>query len=183
MERGYNVALAKSKARMQLELRLGEWLAVNQKLINRLHKTAAELEEQKLCDYYGLDSTPAGYPGGEQNVTLVISARDLQGLKDPRLEQIITPFLDAPESKCQDYAQYLNRDYHFIYPVEGGKITIMIGAYVAEENPTCRKILVERKTVARVEEVYKLSCDGDIVEADPVNPKLGNEPLTLENEA
>lgn len=172
IERGYNLALARVKDRQRREAQLAAWLLQHQVQINQFYRTAQAIAEIDPMHFYiCVDSSPAYYGEG-QELQITISLRQLQGLKDERLERALTPFVDAPESKCTDYPQYMNREYVFTYPVEGGRIKVYVSAYVAEENPTCRKILVDRKTVTRVEEVYKLSCDGDIVDADPVNLKL-----------
>lgn len=171
IERGYNLALARVKERQRREAQLAAWLLQHQVLINQFYRTAQAIAEIDPIHFScSVDSSPSWGPDHEVLISVIM--RQLQGLKDERLERALTPFVDAPESKCTDYPQYMNRDYVFIYPVERGVIKIFVSAYVAEENPTCRKILVDRKTVTRVEEVYKLSCDGDIVEADPVNLKL-----------
>lgn len=180
-KRGYNKLLEKSSARMQRELRLREWLALHQKYLNAIWKTITDFAGAESHVNVSADSQPASWEGDTHRIQFLVSLRQLQGLKDPRLEKIITPFLDAPRSSCKDYPQYLNRDYIFDLP--GGVVQVYIAAYVAEENPTCRRVLVERKVTPQVEEVYKLSCDGDIVESDPVLPKIGTDPLTLENEA
>lgn len=176
IERGYNKALATSKRRLQAELRLGEWLNTHQKLLNDLWRRAQQATEGDNLSSTYIDSTPAywspEYASQDHLVSILITARNLEGLKDPRLEKLITPFLDAPESRSADYPAAMNRDYTFSYPAGEGKVTVSIAAYVKEENPTCRKILVERKTVTTLQEVYKLACDGDIIDADPVLPKL-----------
>ena len=176
-EQGYNKALARVKERQQSEARLAEWLRENQRRINELWRRAERIDVS-VPFHKGIDCSP----GYQHTVYISISLRALQGLKDPALEVALTPWLDADESRCQDFAQYLNRDYHFTYKLPGGEVRVQVNAYVADENPTCRKILVERRVQPRVEEIYKLACDGDIVEADPVLPKVGNDPLTIDME-
>lgn len=175
---GYNLALDDSRQRMQRELRLGEWLKANQRLINAQWKIIESLGaklRQSHQSWVSISSQPgASYEGDPHLVYISLSVRQLEGLKDPVLEEVLTPFIDAPESRCTDYPQSLNRDYYFVYPVEGGKIHISVSAYVKEENPTCRKILVKRKAVTQMVEVYKMACDGDIYDAEPVLPKLAD---------
>lgn len=177
---GYNRALADSTTRMQREARMREWLNVNQKLVNRLWKAVESIDQP----YYrpSISTNPAIGSTDPHIVVMSVTLRNLEGLKDPRLEAAMMPFIDADKTTCTDYPQYMNRDYSFIFNAEGGQVQIYLQAYVKEENPTCRKILVERKSVTTLQEVYKLSCDGDIVDAGVVDPKLeAPAPLTIEN--
>lgn len=173
---GYNLALAGSRERMQRELRLGEWLKVHQKAINahwRMIESFMEKHKNKGF-YHSISAQAACNEWDKHTVSMSLTLRQLDGLKDPLLEEAMMPFIDADETRCTDYPNILNRDYYFTFKFEGGAIQILVGAYVKEENPTCRKILVERKTVTQLVEVFRMACDGDIVEADPVLPKLAN---------
>lgn len=172
MKQGYNLALERSRARVQKEAELMRWLGVHQKRVNEIFKRARLAAEAVNDGLIYIETRPAAYAGASHTVFVSFSIHQLQGLKDPKLETALTPFLDANESRCVDYAQALNRDYKFIYKLDGGEFEVMVSAYVAEENPTCRKILVRREVVPTVQEVFALSCDGDVIEAAPVLPKL-----------
>jgi hypothetical protein len=171
---GYNLALEDSKQRMQRELRLGEWLKTNQKAINAHWRTieAFITKHEGKGFYRSISSQPAYHESDTHTVFMSLTLRQLDGLKDPVLEEAMMPFIDATKTTCTDYPNYLNRDYNFLFEVPGGKIHILVGAYVKEENPTCRKILVERKAVTQVVEVFRMACDGDIIEGQEPSVKL-----------
>jgi hypothetical protein len=54
---------------------------------------------------------------------------------------------------CEDYAAAINRDYRFTTT----KWTANISAYVKDDSPTCRKVVVGTKMVEQVQ--YEISCD------------------------
>jgi hypothetical protein len=179
----YNILIAAQRDRLQLEVRHAEWLRVNQKTINAFwRKVEAIKSALPEVSIWGPTSSPAPCSGAKHHVSMGITARDLAGLKDPKLEMLITPFLDATESRSSDYPNLMNRDYTFEFQLPDGNVSVTISAYVAEENPTCRKILVERKSVTTLQEVYALSCEGDIIEADPVLPKIESTPAALDTD-
>ncbi len=151
-ERGYNRALVDSRQRMQRELRLGEWLKNNQRVINAKWKLIQDfIDRHPETDFYSsIISTAAHNECGAHVVYMSLTLRQLNGLKDPILEEALTPFVEADESRCSDYPNILNRDYSFDYNFEGGKINVLISAYVKEDNPTCRKILVERRSETKL---------------------------------
>jgi hypothetical protein len=174
---GYNLVLADSKERLHRELKLGEWLKTHQKTINALWRKVegirSAMPEDRVSYYHDSITSRAAQSNWDQHqVYITISLRQLEGLKDPLLELALTPFIDAPKSRCQDWPQSLNRDYHFSFELEGGTIDVSVSAYVKEENPTCRRILVERKPITTLQEVYKLACDGDIIEGEVPAVKL-----------
>lgn len=169
-EHGYNLALADSRERAQRELKLSHWLKQHQRFINAKWKQAEHERSTR-----NIATSPAISDWDNHTLYITVTVRELEGLKDPVLEQVLTPFIDAPNSRCTDFAQYLNRDYHFEYPVEGGIVKVSVSAYVKEENPTCRKILVSRETVPQVREIFALSCEGDIIEGQEPTIKLENQ--------
>jgi hypothetical protein len=176
-QHGYNLALLEARARMQRELKLTQWLNIHQKAIN-LHwkKVEAFVDAHSKSSngsiYSSISTSPSYGSCDPHQVAIHLTVRNLEGLKDPVLEQAITPFLDSDKSISNDFPNMLNRDYTFTYILADGQISVTIAAYVKEENPTCRKILVERKSVTTLQEVYKMTCDGDIVDADPVLLKV-----------
>ena len=54
---------------------------------------------------------------------------------------------------CEDYAASINRDFRFTTT----KWTASISAYVKDDSPTCRKVVVGTKMVEQVQ--YEISCD------------------------
>ena len=85
---------------------------------------------------------------------LYVQMYNLESFKDPKLVAIleyVSVFSDTSTSK--DWAQFLNRDFKFTSLT----IDIHIGAYVKDDSPTCRKVVIgtELQTV----EKYKIVCD------------------------
>jgi hypothetical protein len=88
---------------------------------------------------------------------------NLDGFNDRKLTMILDSLLyvDGLEAtKTSDYPNSLNRDFRFEFkygPAWYEAIVVSIAAYVREDSPTCRKVLVgtETKTV----ETYKIVCD------------------------
>jgi hypothetical protein len=83
-----------------------------------------------------------------------LQLRDLESFKDAKLMAVleyVSVFSDT--STSQDWAQYLNRDFRF----KSNTVDVHINAYVKEDSPTCRKVVVgtELQTV----EKYKIVCD------------------------
>ena len=79
---------------------------------------------------------------------------NLESFKDAKLIAVleyVSVFTDTSTSK--DWAQYLNRDFRFT----SKSVDVFIGAYVKEDSPTCRKVVIgtELQTV----EKYKIVCD------------------------
>lgn len=88
---------------------------------------------------------------------------NLDGFSDRKLTMILDSLLyvDGLEpTRTSEYASALNRDFRFEYkygPAWYDAIQVCIAAYVREDSPTCRKVLVgtENRTV----ETYKIVCD------------------------
>jgi len=78
-----------------------------------------------------------------------VTYRDLSGFKDLRLETTLEglTFIGEP-TRTRDWADYMNRDYHFTVPV---------GAYVDDDSKTCRKVKVGEEY--RVVDKFQLVCD------------------------
>jgi hypothetical protein len=90
----------------------------------------------------------------ENKPVVYLQMRDLGSFKDAKLTAVleyVSVFTNTSTSK--DWAQYLNRDFKFT----SNTVDIHIGAYVKEDSPTCRKVLVgtELQTV----EKFKIVCD------------------------
>jgi hypothetical protein len=83
-----------------------------------------------------------------------LQLNNLESFKDAKLMAVleyVSVFTDTSTSK--DWAEYLNRDFKFTSKT----IDVSIGAYVKEDSPTCRKVVVgtEQQTIER----YKIVCD------------------------
>jgi hypothetical protein len=79
---------------------------------------------------------------------------DLDSFKDERLMKVLGYLSETMDNmNTQDWAQSVNRDYRFKSATYSGAIS----AYVREDSPTCRKVLVgtELQTV----EKYEIVCD------------------------
>ena len=88
-----------------------------------------------------------------------VTYRDLSGFKDLRLETTLEglTFIGEP-TRTRDWAEYMNRDYHFTVPfADGSKIYVTVGAYVNDDSKTCRKVKVGEEY--RVVDKFQLVCD------------------------
>jgi hypothetical protein len=79
----------------------------------------------------------------------------LESFKVPALGALIEYFDGMSESvNTRDWAESLNRDYHFKLP-KGNKV--ILGAYVKDDSPTCRKVPVGSETKQVIK--YEIQCD------------------------
>lgn len=88
-----------------------------------------------------------------------VSYRNLSGFKDLRLETTLEglTFIGKP-TRTRDWAEYLNRDYHFEVPfADGSRIYVTVGAYVDDQSKTCRKVKVGEEY--KVVDKFELVCD------------------------
>ena len=83
-----------------------------------------------------------------------INLYHLDGFKSLRLESVLWLLEEIGTLESQkEYASCLNRDY--VYKVDGYKV--MLSAYVSDDSPTCRKIVVGTETVTTPK--YAIQCD------------------------
>ena len=83
-----------------------------------------------------------------------INMYELEGFKSLRLESALWMLEEIGTLKEQkEYASCLNRDYK--YEVDGYKV--ILGAYVRDDSPTCRKVVVGTDTVTTPK--YAIQCD------------------------
>jgi len=90
---------------------------------------------------------------------IFVTYRNLSGFKDLRLETTLEglTFIGEP-TRTRDWAEYMNRDYHFAVPfADGSKIYVTVGAYVNDDSKTCRKVKVGEEY--RVVDKFQLVCD------------------------
>jgi len=105
--------------------------------------------------------TPADGMGSIQvsrNVVFV-SYRNLASFKDLRLETTLEglSFIGEP-TRTRDWAEYINRDYHFDVPfADGTKINVVVSAFVSGNSETCRKVKVGEEY--KVVDKFELVCD------------------------
>jgi len=79
---------------------------------------------------------------------------DLESFKDERLMRILGHFSETMnDMETEDWAKSVNRDYRF----KSATYSAVVSAYVRNDSPTCRKVLVgtELQTV----EKYEIVCD------------------------
>jgi hypothetical protein len=83
-----------------------------------------------------------------------ISMWRLEGFKSLRLESILWLLEEIGTLEEQkEYASCLNRDY--TYKVDGYKV--LLSAYVKDDSPTCRKVVIGTDTVTTPK--YAIQCD------------------------
>lgn len=83
-----------------------------------------------------------------------VNMRNLESFKDDRLVKVLSYLSETMDDmKTEDWAQSVNRDFRF----KSGTHSVAISAYVREDSPTCRKVLVgtELQTV----EKFEIVCD------------------------
>ena len=120
-------------------------LTANRKQLGKLLRT---------LDRLGVEDLSVGSDPWANKATVRAQLRDLESFKDAKLIAVleyVSVFTDTSTSK--DWAAYLNRDFKFTSKT----IDVSIGAYVKEDSPTCRKVVVgtEQQTIER----YKIVCD------------------------
>jgi hypothetical protein len=120
-------------------------LIANRKQLGKLLRT---------LDRLGVEDLSVGSDPWANKARVHAQLRDLESFKDAKLLAVleyVSVFTDTATSK--DWAEYLNRDFKFTSKT----IDISIGAYVKEDSPTCRKVVVgtEQQTIER----YKIVCD------------------------
>lgn len=90
--------------------------------------------------------------GDEPHISL--NLYHLDGFKSLRLESVLWLLEEIGTLVEQkEYASCMNRDYK--YTVDG--YTIHLSAYVKDDSPTCRKIVVGTETVTKPK--YAIQCD------------------------
>jgi hypothetical protein len=105
--------------------------------------------------------TPEPSGGSIQVVrnAVFVSYRNLASFKDLRLETTLEglSFIGEP-TRTRDWAEYINRDYHFDVPfADGTKINVVVSAFVSGNSETCRKVKVGEEY--KVVDKFELVCD------------------------
>jgi len=88
--------------------------------------------------------------------SVYITMDKLESLKCHRLEMVLNGIINLPDAVAtdtRDWPNSLNRDYHFTV----ADIRVTVAAYVREDSPTCRKVLI--KTEMKPQDVYEIRCD------------------------
>jgi hypothetical protein len=83
-----------------------------------------------------------------------IAMYDLESFKDDRLSEVLGYLSETMDDmKTEDWARSVNRDYRF----KSSTHSVTISAYVRDDSPTCRRVLVgtELQTV----EKFEIVCD------------------------
>ena len=105
--------------------------------------------------------TPAEGNGNIQvsRNTVFVTYRNLTGFKDLRLETTLEGLtFIGNATRTRDWAEYMNRDYHFDVPfADGSKIYVVVGAYVSDDSATCRKVKIGEEY--KVVDKFQLVCD------------------------
>lgn len=88
--------------------------------------------------------------------SVYVTMDKLESLKCQRLEMVLNGIMNLPDAEVRgtsDWPNSLNRDYHFLV----ADIIVTVAAYVREDSPTCRKVLV--KTELKPQDIYEIRCD------------------------
>ena len=107
---------------------------------------------------------PPEVEGGEnpprETISVGFSLYGLEGLKSPAFMKLLSHFVDADLTHTKDYPASLNRDYSFWYRLPDNVwLKVCVYAYVKEDSPTCRKVLVKSEQRLVTDETYKIVCD------------------------
>ena len=94
---------------------------------------------------------------GRNNI--YVTYRNLSGLKDLQLEITLCGLENIGRStSTQDFPSLLNRDYLYDVSFDDGTIiSVIISAYVSEDSPTCRKVVIGQEH--KVVDKYEIVCD------------------------
>lgn len=120
-------------------------IKANRKMIGKVMRTIEKLIAPEDRMYLMVDNRlPHVY----------VNMRNLDSFKDDRLVKVLGYLSETMDDmKTEDWAQSVNRDFRF----KSGTHSVAISAYVREDSPTCRKVLVgtELQTV----EKFEIVCD------------------------
>lgn len=96
-------------------------------------------------------------------VIVGVSLYNLDGLRyDPAspLTKLFDALPDADMTTHRDWAANLNRDYSLYYYLSPtATLRVFVQAYVRDDSPTCRKVVVKMKTRVADESEYAIVCD------------------------
>jgi hypothetical protein len=85
---------------------------------------------------------------------ICLSLSNLESFKCLELEIVLNTLLNIGEpGETSDWASALNRDYKF----KLGAIDVVVSAYVRDDSPTCKRIVVG--TEMRQVDTYKIVCE------------------------
>jgi len=92
--------------------------------------------------------------------TIMVDLRQLDGFKDARLVQVLDRLTAMTDevSTC-DYPAQVNRDYsfHMGERYTDNYIGVRVSAYVREDSPTCKKVVIGTEMVEQL--TYEIVCD------------------------
>lgn len=100
-------------------------------------------------------------------VGVTLAVRELEGLKDPKLAELIYGLVhhNPTRESTEDYAGNLERDYRFSWEArdEHGillTLQVRVEAFFKADSETCRKVIVGYKEIpAAPEPIYELRCE------------------------
>ena len=141
----FTSGLADANDNIKRALRTKVILNKNRKMLGKMLRS---------LDHLGVEDLSIRADHWENKPIVHAQLNNLESFKDAKLVAVIeyvSVFADTSTSK--DWAQFLNRDFRFTSKT----VDVYIGAYVKEDSPTCRKVIIgtELQTV----EKYKIVCD------------------------
>jgi len=125
-------------------------------LFKQIARTACEVTSLNEKD------TVWTYVSGS-TMCMTVSLYGLDGLKDPRLENVLNRFMNVREPrelKTTDYPTNLERDYSFRW--DG--IYIVVEAHFKDDSATCKKVIKGYTEAMAPQPIYGLDCEGDEVQ-------------------
>jgi hypothetical protein len=125
------------------------------------HQTTEEYIRDKRFEVIGVgvkvDEQPTVWVSGGMPFVHV-SMYSLDSFKQSQLVSVLEYLSDKTAEldgsvNCEDYAASINRDFRFTTT----KWTASISAYVKDDSPTCRKVVIGTEMVEKTK--YQIVCD------------------------
>lgn len=112
------------------------------------------------CDVTSLNRQDNVWPYiSTSSICLCVQLFDLDGLKDPRLENVLNRFLsvgtDPEEQSTTDYPDSLERDFLFSWT----GIRVTVEARFKEDSETCKKVITGFRPAIESQPIYELRCE------------------------
>ncbi len=143
----YNEALQSAREQVERAREHLRDMKANRRKLNRVGK----MLETAIGD--ALNSGSRFFYSGSNSIYCHLDA--LESFKDARLIAIVEALesIKTKDGRTTDWPDSLNRDFRYYVD----DIFVMVSAYVRDDSPTCRKVLVGTEIVQQ--EKWEIRCD------------------------